>query len=120
MGRLGYLLNASTAGTRKKTPKVSGQDTFVMEAFDRLNGHPAFVTNQCRSNLTDGLGTSLSETFFGNWADLLIGLWSEVDLLVNPYTGDINRLIRVTTYQDVDVAVRHAASFARVADIDNS
>ncbi|MCR9279972.1 MAG: phage major capsid protein [Pseudomonadaceae bacterium] len=116
-GRLGYLLNAATAGTLKTTEKASGTAQFIMDNFDRLNGHAAYVTNQLRADRTKGSGTALSEMIFGNWADLFIGLWSGVDLIVNPFSGDTTRTIRVTAYQDVDVSVRHPESFAICDDI---
>ena len=57
-----------------------------------------------------------SAIFFGNWADLIIGMWGGLDLLVDPYTGSTSGTVRVIALQDVDVAVRHAASFAAMLD----
>ena len=69
------------------------------------------------SNFTKGSSSSLSALIFGNWSDLLIGEWGTVDLLVDPYTNADSGQVRVVTFSFVDIAVRHAQSFAAVSDI---
>ena len=69
------------------------------------------------SNFTKGSGSSLSAPIFGNWSDLLIGEWGTVDLLVDPYTNADSGQVRVVTFCFMDIAVRHAQSFAAVSDI---
>jgi hypothetical protein len=54
---------------------------------------------------------------FGNWADLMIGMWGSLDLMVDPYTGSTAGTVRVVALQDVDVAVRNLESFASFVDI---
>jgi hypothetical protein len=54
---------------------------------------------------------------FGNFNDLVIGQWGVLDILVDPYTGSNKGSVRVVAMQEVDVAVRHAASFAAIKDI---
>jgi hypothetical protein len=51
--------------------------------------------------------------FFGVWDQILMGMWGALDLQVNPYALDKSGGVRVTAFQDVDVAVRYAESFAR-------
>jgi len=51
--------------------------------------------------------------FFGVWNQLIIGMWSGVDLQVNPYALDTSGGIRVTAFQDLDIAVRHPEAFCR-------
>jgi hypothetical protein len=51
------------------------------------------------------------DVFFGNFADLLVGMWSGLDLMVDPYSGSTAGTVRVVALQDVDVAVRNAVSF---------
>lgn len=82
-----------------------------------LNGYAAYVTNQVRSDITKGTGTNLSAAFFGNWADLIMGLWSAVDILVDPYSNGTSGAVRIIALQDLDIAVRHPESFAMFGDI---
>lgn len=118
VGSLAYLTNAKVRGKLKATSKVSGQNGFVWESgATPLNGYRAAVTNAVPSNLTKGTASGVcSALIFGNFADLIIGMWGGLDLLVDPYTGGTAGTVRVVTLQDVDVAVRHAVSFAAMQD----
>jgi hypothetical protein len=90
-------LNAVTA------ERDSSTGMFIWEPGNTVNGYRTEVSNQVASN----------DFWFGNWADLLLGFWSGLDLLVDPYTGATSGTVRVVALQDVDVAVRHGESFAR-------
>ncbi|GIV86624.1 MAG: hypothetical protein KatS3mg054_0653 [Chloroflexus sp.] len=119
IGALGYMTNAKVRGKLKATPRTATYgDIMVWEGNDTpLNGYPAYVTNQVRSDLTKGTSTGVcSAIFFGNWNDLLIGMWGGLDILVDPYTGSTSGTVRVVALQDVDIAVRHPESFAAMLD----
>lgn len=103
IGNLAYLVNAAGRGALKGVSKDSGSGQFVWEAGNTVNGYRAEVSNQVESN----------DFWFGNWADMMIGYWSGLDILVDPYTGSTSGTIRVVALQDVDVNVRHGESFAR-------
>ena len=113
---MGYLTNAKVRGKLKTTSKVSGQNGFVWEDGKTINGYTAGVSNQVPSNLTKGSGTNLSAILFGNWADLVIGQWGTLDLMVDPYSNSTSGTVRVVALQDVDIALRQAASFAVMKD----
>jgi len=59
-------------------------------------------------------GVPLQSMIFGQWSDLVIGYWSVFDFLVNPYetTAYSKGNILVRGMATVDVALRHAESFA--------
>ena len=119
VGTLGYLTNAKVRGKLKKTFVDSpGSGERVWQQGDApLNGYRAGVTNAVPSNLDKGTANDLcSAILFGNWADLIIGMWGGLDLLVDPYTGGAAGTVRVIVHQDVDVAVRHAESFSAMLD----
>lgn len=118
IGSLAYLTNAKVRGKLKATPKVSGQNGFIWDAGTTpLNGYGVGVTNAVPSNLTKGSAAGLcSAIIFGNFADLIIGMWGGLDLLVDPYTGGLGGTVRLRVLQDVDVAIRHAESFSAMQD----
>jgi len=119
VANMGYLTNAKVRGKLKVTPKVSSTDSvMIWDSSDSpINGYRAGVSNQVASNLTKGTSTGVcSAIFFGNWADLIIGQWGTLDLTVDPYTGSTAGTVRVVALQDVDVVVRHAASFSAMLD----
>lgn len=115
---MGYLTNAKVRGKLKQTSKVSGQNGFIWEAGNTpVNGYMAGVSNQVPSNLTKGTSSGVcSAILFGNFSDLIIGQWGVLDLMVDPYSGSTSGTVRVVALQDVDIAVRHAESFAAMKD----
>ena len=116
VGTMGYLTNAKVRGKLKTTSKVSGQNGFIWED-GMLNGYTAAVSNQVPSNLTKGTSSGVaSAIIFGNWADLIIGQWGTLDLMVDPYSGSTSGTVRVVALQDVDIAVRQAVSFSAMLD----
>jgi HK97 family phage major capsid protein/HK97 family phage prohead protease len=97
-----YLMNAAMRGNLKTTKKDAGSGIFLMENGE-VNGYRGVLSNQVESN----------DLWFGNFADLLIGYWSGLDIMVDPYTNSTSGTVRVVAMQDVDVAVRHPESFCR-------
>ncbi len=115
---MAYLTNAAVRGKLKTTSKVSGQNGFIWESGDTpVNGYRAAVTNAVPSNLTAGTSLGVcSALIFGNFRDLVIGMWGGLDLMVDPYSGSTAGTVRVVALQDVDVAVRYTESFATMVD----
>jgi HK97 family phage major capsid protein len=119
IGTLAYMTNAKVRGALKQTARVSGTDSRFIWSDDAaapLNGYPAWVTNQVSSTLSKGGATTLSAMFHGNWADLIIGMWGMLDVLVDPYTGGKAGTVRTIVLQDVDSVLRHPESFAVILD----
>jgi HK97 family phage major capsid protein len=117
IGALGYLTNAKVRGKLKQTEKASSTGQFVWDG-NGVNGYNAMVSNQVPSTLDKGTSTGVcSAIIFGNWNDLIIGQWGAgIDVMVDPYTGGAAGTVRVRAMQDVDIAVRHAASFSAMQD----
>ena len=53
---------------------------------------------------------------YGNFADLLIGLYGTLEILVDPYTDFAKGTTGIRALQSIDIAVRHAESFAAMQD----
>ncbi|MBP7001713.1 phage major capsid protein [Amaricoccus sp.] len=98
---MAYIFNATLRGYFKTTPKVSGHPVFVMGDDGQVNGYRSIVSNQAAAG----------DVWLGNWADFVIGMWSGLDLTVDPYTAATTGAVRVIAFQDVDFAIRHAESF---------
>lgn len=119
VGSLAYLTNAKVRGKLKNTEQFSSTNGMPVwqNGSTPLNGYRGAVTNAVPSNLTKGTASGIcSAIIFGNFADLLIGMWGGLDLLVDPYTGGASGTVRLIVHQDVDVAVRHAESFSAMQD----
>lgn len=118
IGSLRYLTNSKVRGKLKSTfTNASSGEIPVFGADGTMNGYNVAVTNQVPSNLTKGTASGVcSAIIFGNFADLIIGMWGSLDLMVDPYTASSSGTVRVVALQDLDIAVRHPESFAAMKD----
>lgn len=120
VGALAYITNPKVRYKLKNTLFTATYgDRFVWgdNPTQPLNGYTALVSNQVSSTLTKGSSSGVcSAIFFGNWNELMLGFWSGIDILVDPYSLSTTGSHRVVAFQDVDVAVRHAESFAAMLD----
>ena len=107
LGSLGYLMNSSLRGTLKTTEKsATGTNAnFIYEADNTINGYSAYVSNSMPNNTA----------VFANFSDILIGFWSGLDIMVDPYTGSASGTVRVVAMQDYDVAIRHPESICKLS-----
>lgn len=118
-GRLGWLTNGQVWETLVTTAKIgSTYPTFILDDdADELFKAPFEVSQQVPANLTKGTGTSLSALIFANWADLIIGEWGGLDILVDPYTAAASQETAIYVYQSVDIKTRHPLSFCAITDM---
>jgi len=119
-GSLGYM---TTPGQRGKLRKVAAlANTANLPVWQggldgNINGYKSVATNQVPSNLVKGTsGAVCHAILFGNWADLYICEWGTFELLVDPYTLAGRNIVRVVSYQAVDIIVAHPESFAAIKD----
>lgn len=119
IGDLAYITNARVRGLLKTKLKADGVSGYIwQDGATPLNGYRCAVSNQIPSNLTKGTAANkCSPLIFGNWSDLMIAHWGVLDVIVDPYTKSTAGAVRITTLQDVDIAVRHVESFAAIKDI---
>lgn len=54
---------------------------------------------------------------FGNWRDVLMGLWGGVEITAQGITRGDSGGLTVRVFQDVDVVFRHAVSFSVATDV---
>jgi HK97 family phage major capsid protein len=118
-----FLTNSKVEAKLSKAQATDG--TYLIDPSGVASGAPTTVfgrrfavSNQVPSNLTKGSASgTCSAVIYGNFADLLIGMWGATDILVNPYgTGYTNGDVEIRIMQTVDIAVRHPESFAAIVD----
>jgi HK97 family phage major capsid protein len=103
IGAMAYLMNASMRGALKTKDKGTDTGAYVFEPGGTVNGYNAVVSNQVATN----------DIFFAVWSQLIMAMWSGLDLTVDPYTHSTSGTVRVVALQDVDFAVRHPEGFCR-------
>jgi HK97 family phage major capsid protein/HK97 family phage prohead protease len=105
-GSLGYICRPADFGTLKTTEKATNTAQFVVNPDNTMNGYNVIRSNQVTSG----------DFYFGNFADLLIGMYGGLDITVDPYALSTSGGVRIVALQTVDVAVRHAVSFCKSSD----
>jgi len=119
-GNLAFLTNPKVVAAMRQTARqTSGvEGNFILNDTNNLLGYNVASTTLVPSDLTKGTSSGVcSAMIFGNFNDLMIGMFGGLDVLVDPYTGSSTGATRIALYQDIDVAVRHAESFAAIQDI---
>lgn len=115
-GARGFLINVKTRTAALKLKDGQGQPYGLATVFAN---EPVRVTKALPSDGTKGTGTGLSSALYGIWSDLIIGYWSAVDIVPNPYHADVASKggLLLHAFLDADVATRHVESFVAVTDV---
>jgi HK97 family phage major capsid protein len=84
-----------------------------------FNNVPTVFSNQVPKTLGAGTEHGL---IYGDWTELLIGIWSEIDILVNPYesTAYSKGNVSIRAMATVDCGVRHPKAFVSIEDVTTS
>jgi len=118
-GSLGFVTNPKVKSKMANTAKVSSSDSVMIlnEPWTSLYGYPIRFTTDCPSDLTKGSSSGVcSAMIFGDWSQLLMGSWgNSPDVLVDPY-GNNDGGVKIIVFSEIDLAVRHAQSFANIID----
>jgi HK97 family phage major capsid protein len=96
-----YISNATMYGALKAVEKAANTAQFVVGADGNMNGYNTLVSNQVASG----------DLYFGDFSQLLIGMFGGLDIVVDPHTQATSGTVRIVALQSVDVAVRHATAF---------
>ncbi|WP_234050739.1 MULTISPECIES: phage major capsid protein [unclassified Xanthobacter] len=77
---------------------------------------PTSFSNQVPKTLGAGTEHGL---IYADWSELLIGIWSEIDILVNPFesTAYSKGNVSIRAMATVDFAVRHPKAFVSIEDV---
>lgn len=107
-GTRAFLTNPSVMAKARKTKDGDGQIIPVSALF---HGERVESSTQVPGNL--GTGTDEDALIYGEWASLVLGYWSGIDLIVNPYHADVASKggALIHAFLDCDVAVRHPEGF---------
>lgn len=112
-----WLFNPSVAAKFAGTEKSNGTGIYLLGDDGRMAGIQSYSTNQVPNNATPDPDAGIA--ILGDWSQVLLGIWSEIDILVNPYAqpayGRGGVLVRAMS--TVDVALRHPQAFVVASDI---
>ncbi|MBN1253985.1 MAG: phage major capsid protein [Deltaproteobacteria bacterium] len=126
-GKLGIAWHGKVKRHLKKTKIAqysgdTGGQWVMLPMSDKMLsdiiGYMFKTTTQIPTNLTKNSGTNLSEVYFGNWQELLIGQWGGLEILASQETSDAfeKNQTWVRIIQEVDIGLRHPESFCLCSD----
>ena len=111
-----WLVSPTAAGALRTTLKSASAGANYLLQDGRLGELPVHVTNQVPST---GGATPKNIAILGDWSQVMLGVWSEADLLINQFAeGPYKRgavLIRIMA--TVDIAMRHPEAFVVASDL---
>lgn len=100
-----WILHPTLVGVCKKTSIESGDATKIIAPGENgLIGYPYYPT-------TNAIYNAVKRMILAKWADLLIGFWSGLDVIVDPFSSATDGTLRLVILQDCDTALRHPESF---------
>ena len=111
-----WLVSPTAAGALRTTLKSASAGANYLLQDGRLGELPVHVTNQVPST---GGATPKNIAILGDWSQVMLGVWSDADLLINQFAeGPYKRgavLIRIMA--TVDIAMRHPEAFVVASDL---
>ena len=117
---MAFITTTRVRGALRKTQVFAGTNGAPVWTGGRdgeLLGYPAYATNLMPSNLVKGSsGANCHAAIFGDWSSLYVLEWGAAELMVDPITNG-PAIIRVLSYQLIDILVRYPEAFTIVNDI---
>lgn len=108
----------TTNGVKKIALKTKDGDGLPIGVPTIFHNEPVTFSNQVPTNLNPT--ANKHGLIYGDWSELLIGIWSELDILVNPYESSAYAKgnISIRAMATVDCAVRHPAAFVSATGVE--
>ena len=117
---LGWLSNPKVKAKLANTARVGSTDSVMLmnDPWNTLYGYRAEFTSNVPSDLDPGDGGSdASALIFGDFSQLMVGLFGAPSVIVDPYTNSKSGDVVISIMQEVDVALRNAVSFAKTDEV---
>ena len=117
---LGWLSNPKVKAKMANTSRVASTDSVMLmnDPWSSIYGYPAEFTSNVPSDLDPGDGGSdASALIFGDFSQLIVGLFGAPSILIDETTGGLAGTVRIIIHQDVDIALRNAVSFAKTDEV---
>jgi HK97 family phage major capsid protein len=124
-GSFGYIVNERTRGKLMTTlDQNTGGGRWIWQSNGMSNegyiaGYRAHCSNQIPNNLVKGTASNLTAAFFGDFSNVLLGMWSGMDVMANPYSEFDKAIIQIRAMQLCDLELTRGDYFCCVTDVAN-
>jgi HK97 family phage major capsid protein len=105
--RMGWATNPDVRAKLKGIDASTSGGKWLWDDDDRVIGRPAVSSTNVPAQTL----------IFGNWYDLILNLFTALDVIVNPYQYSLAGVTRISCFLDVDVQVTHVNSFVKCTDL---
>ncbi len=111
-----WLVAPAAAGALRTTLKSASAGAAYLLEGGRMGELPVHITSQVP---TTGGATPKNIAVLGDWSQVMLGIWSEIDVLVNAMAEAPFRKgnVLVRAMSTVDIAVRHPEAFVVASDL---
>lgn len=105
-GTTGFLTNPAVMAIARKIKDTTDRNIPISDIF-----HQERVASTNQVATISGTPDT-NPVIFGAWSNLLVGYWSGVEILADPYSDASRGGLRLFAFLDADIAVRHEEAFA--------
>lgn len=108
-----WLMSPAAKKVLAGTEKSAQTGEYLMN-----NGQMAGIAGTS-TNQVPSAGDGVANVILGDWSQMILGIWSEADLLVNPYESDAyaRGAVKVRVMSTLDLALRHPEAFIIANDL---
>jgi HK97 family phage major capsid protein len=114
LGEINFITTPGMAGKLAQTLMASSAGSNMIwdgaVTNGRVVGYSATSSNQVSATLGGGTEHGI---IAGDFSQVMIGMWAGFELVVDPYALKKQGMVEVTSFQMVDIALRHAHAFCK-------
>lgn len=116
----------SFTGQTSNTGPLNGKIPLSPEELGRLLGYPIYDSTRLPINLTKGSSTDCTYVIFGDWSQVVMGMWGGLEIKVSDVASDgtNNMFVQdgffVHALQTMDITIRDEAALTIISDADTS
>ena len=108
-----WLVSAKSKTALSSKQTTTAANAMLMEG-GKIANIPAYMTNQLANK-----SAILGRVLLGDFSQVLLGIWSEIDILVNPFDSVAYARggVLVRAMSTVDIGIRHPEAFVLAEDL---
>ena len=103
---MNFIAGAGVTGKLKTTLKSAHGSEYLLEKGE-INGYNYKRTNQ----------VAVNTLLFGDFSQMIMGLWGGLDIMVDPYEKADSGGIVIRAFQSIDIAVKYEEAFTATINI---
>jgi len=109
LGSHSWLMSPGAKAKLRYTMKETDSGAGYLLENGQMADYAVHTTNQ----ITGGSSSDTHGVIFGDWSQVLLGVWSELDILVNPYAEPAysKGSVLIRAMATCDIAIRHEEAF---------